>query len=167
MALSTQASVNIMRYATNRPSVLTPAMNAFQGPHDFGYNRSFLGGLGQLELPAWAPWLGIAAFAYLGMRKTIPVWAAAVGALGTWYYFVGSTTSAMITGTAIMVLPDGTSSTLPANSTALVTTMSGSQSLVNQGVTYPVSSTIQNSDGSTSYYVDNPAGTATTAAASS
>ena len=140
----------------SRPaSVFTPAMNAFGQPAPTPVSAlgSYLSGTVG-SLPTWAVWLAIGGLGYLGMKKKIPLWAAAGGAFALWYFMGGGlNTATLISGTGIMT--DGTTVNL-ANASLVTNSGTGAQSVVLGGVAYPLLAQEPNPAGGTTYYLDNP-----------
>lgn len=134
-------------------SMFTPAIAAWSSPGALG---AYLG-----ALPSWAGMAGVGAFLGLAYFKKIPWWAGLGGALLS-YMYLGVTTNSvqpLTSGTGIAA--NGSTYNFSANTPATLVTQPNGQQLVltADGTAFPLISTQKNADGSTTYYLDNPAGT--------
>jgi hypothetical protein len=140
--------------AQTRAGLFTPAIAAWSSP-------TGLSGLGALGVPNWMGYLLAGGLLWLSYRRKIPWWAGVAGAGVAWWWLGGQGNMAQTISTGRAVAQSGTVYQLTPNSPGtLVTTPNGITSITIAGVVYPVLTTEQNQDGSTSYYLDNPTPTA-------
>lgn len=134
-------------------SMFTPAIAAWSSP-------GAMGGFGALGagLPAWSGYAVGAGLLALAAMRRIPWWAALGGAaVSVWYLGAQTNVLTSITnGTGIVA--NSTTLMFSANNPAtLITTPAGAQSIQAGGITYPLITQQNNPDGTTTYYMDNPA----------
>lgn len=131
-------------------SMFTPAIAAWSSPGALG---SYLSGL-----PSWTGYAVAAGLLGLAYMKKIPWWAAGVGAFAAWYTLgnAGNMVTTLTSGQAISA--NGTTLNFSVNTPGILSTApNGVATLTDaNNHTYPVLQTQSNSDGTTTYYVDNP-----------
>lgn len=134
---------------TKPGSVFTPAISAWSSP-------GALGDLDGLALPTWLPYALLGVLGLLAWRGKIPWWAGLAGAGAVWYFLLntGSVSAEITTGQGIVA--SGSTIHFSVNSPGTLTGSGTSATMTVGGTTYPVLQTEASSDGTTTYYLDNP-----------